>query len=233
MAFSSLRYAKATGVLNVEEGLVNGICALCKKTANLKDSHFMPKSVYRAIRNGFPEHGQKIVLITGSDKSAAYTDKQAKKHLLCEGCELKFSKNGEDKVIPLMARPNGFKLATKIKKFKELANVKGETWYFPPNGEVALAFMYFAISVAWRLSATDWSAFGLPETKDSIREESMIAFSDFLLGKTEHPENAFLAIYVDNQIVDTPRRATAAVPPTGFSRRLPHPLATVPNHSAT
>jgi hypothetical protein len=82
---------------------VNEICALCKKSAKLKDSHFMPKAVYRAISKGFPEHGQDIILITGSDKTAVYTDKQAKKHLLCEGCELKFSKNGEDKVIPLMA----------------------------------------------------------------------------------------------------------------------------------
>lgn len=183
---------------------MNGICALCKKSAKLKDSHFMPKAVYRAISKGFPEHGQDVVLITGSNKSAAYTDKQVKKHLLCEGCELKFSKNGEDKVIPLMARPNGFKLATKIKKFKELSHVKGETWYFPPNDEAALDFMYFAISIAWRLSATDWSTFGLPETKNSIREESMVAFSDFLLGNTELPENTYLAVYVDNQIVDVP-----------------------------
>jgi len=87
----------------------------------------MPKAVYRSISKGFPEHGEKTIRITGSDKSAAYTDKQAKKHLLCENCELKFSKNGEDKVIPLMARPNGFKLATQINKFKKLSHVKGET----------------------------------------------------------------------------------------------------------
>ncbi|WP_213866014.1 hypothetical protein, partial [Vibrio crassostreae] len=86
----------------------------------------MPKAVYRSISKGFPEHGRNIVLINGSDKSAAYTDKQAKKHLLCEDCELKLSKNGEDKVISFMARPNGFKLATKIKKFKALSHVKDE-----------------------------------------------------------------------------------------------------------
>lgn len=183
---------------------MNGICALCKKPAKLKDSHFMPKAVYRTISKGFPEHGQNMVWITGSDKSAAYTDKQAKKHLLCESCELRFSKNGEDKVIPFMARPNGFKLATKIKKFKKLSHVKDETWYFPSSDEIAQNFMYFAISIAWRLSATDWSAFGLPETMNSIRKDSMTAFSDFLLGNTDLPENTYLAVYVDNQIVDTP-----------------------------
>lgn len=78
----------------------------------------MPKAVCRSICKGFPERGQNIVLVNGFDKMAAYTDKQAKKHLLCETCELRFLNNGEDKVTPLMARPNGFKLATKIKKFK-------------------------------------------------------------------------------------------------------------------
>jgi len=183
---------------------VNGICALCKKLAKLKGSHFMPKAVYRSICKGFPEHGQNIVLVNGFDKTAAYTDKQAKKHLLCETCELKFSNNGEDKVIPLMARPNGFKLATKIKKFKFFSHVKDEEWYLPPSDEVAVNFMYFAISIAWRLSATDWSAFGIPESEGSIREESMSDFSDFLLGNTYRPENTYLAVYVDNQIVDTP-----------------------------
>ena len=164
----------------------------------------MPKAVYRSINKGFPEHGQKIVLINGSNKSAAYSDKQAKKHLLCENCELRFSKNGEDKVIYFMARPNGFKLATKIKKFKTLYHVKDEIWCFPSNDEIAFNFMYFAVSIAWRLSVTDWSGFGIPETENSIREESMIAFSDYLLGNTELPENTYLAVYVDNQIVDTP-----------------------------
>ncbi len=164
----------------------------------------MPKAIYRSISKGFPEHGQNIVLINGSDKSAAYTDKQAKKHLLCESCELKFSKNGEEKVISFMARPNGFKLATKIKKFKALSHVQDERWYFPSNDKIALNFMYFAVSIAWRLSVTDWSGYGIPDTKNSIREESMVAFSDYLLGNTEFPANTYLAVYVDNQIVDKP-----------------------------
>ena len=64
--------------------------------------------------------------------------------------------------------------------------------------------MYFAVSVAWRLPETDWSVFGLPEKKNSIREKSMTDFSNFLLGNTKLPANTYLAVYVDNQIVDTP-----------------------------
>lgn len=164
----------------------------------------MPKAVYRSISKGFPEKGGKIVWISGSDKSAVYTDKQAKKYLLCENCELRFSKSGEDIVLPLMARLNGFKLATKIKKFKKLSHIKDETWYFPPNENLALSFMYFATSIAWRLSSTDWSAYGIPETKNSIRKNSMNSFSEFLLGDSGIPENTYLAVYVDNQIVNTP-----------------------------
>ncbi len=164
----------------------------------------MPKSIYRSLSKGFPEHGENIVWISGSEKSAAYTSKQAKKHLLCTDCEQKFSRLGEDKVIPLMARKNGFKLATKIKKFKILASIKDEVWYSPPDDDLALSFMYFAISIVWRLSSTDWSSYGIPKTYNSINSESMHSFSDFLFGKTKKPENTYLTIYVDNQEVDTP-----------------------------
>lgn len=183
---------------------MNGICALCNRSMKLKDSHFMPKAIYRIIRKSFPEQGEDIVWISGFDKSAAYTDKQVKKYLLCENCESKFSKNGEDKVLPLIARPNGFKLATKVKKYKALARAQDEVWYFPPNRELAFGFMYFAVSIAWRLSVTDWRAFGLPDTENSIRKENMDAFSKFLMGDSAYPENTYLTVYVDNQVVDTP-----------------------------
>lgn len=164
----------------------------------------MPKAVYRSISKGFPEYGQGIVWISGSDKTAAYTDKQAKKYLLCESCESKFSKKGEEKVLSLMARPNGFKLQTKINKFKKLSAIEGEAWYFSPSKDFALGFLYFAVSIAWRVSSTEWGSFGLPKTKGLIRDENMVSFSDFLLGKTTFPRDTYLAVYVDSEFVDTP-----------------------------
>jgi hypothetical protein len=183
---------------------MHGICGLCHKSKNLKDSHFMPKSIYRSISKGFPEIGDNIVLISGHEKTAAYNSKQAKKHLLCEECENKFSRNGENIVIPLMAKPNGFKLARAIKKFKLLSCANNEIWYFPPNDDLAKAFMYFAISIAWRLSSADWGNFGIPETKGIIRGEYIKIFSDFLMGKTDTPNDTYLAVYVHNRNVDLP-----------------------------
>jgi len=171
----------------------------------------MPKGVYRSIGKSFPGHGENIVWISGENKSAAYTSKQAKKYLLCENCEQIFSKKGEDRVLALMAKRNGFKLATKIKKFKELATIEGETWCFPPNKDLASSFMYFAVSIVWRLSITDWSAYGLSETKNSILIKSMNSFSEFLLGKSEMPQNKYLGVYVDNQVVDSPAMSFPAV----------------------
>jgi NAD-dependent dihydropyrimidine dehydrogenase PreA subunit len=72
---------------------VNGVCSLCNKSKDLIDSHFMPKAVYRIISKGFPESGENIVWISGHEKSAAYTSKQAKKHLLCANCEAVCSVN--------------------------------------------------------------------------------------------------------------------------------------------
>ena len=183
---------------------MEGICALCSKATILKDSHFMPKSVYRVIANSFPDEGKDLVFISGSTKSAAYTSKQAKKHLLCEKCESLFSKHGEDAVLPLIYRPNGFKLATKIRKFKTLATVKDEKWCFPLNDIFAKSFMYFAVSIAWRSSCTEWEAFGMPKTKGNIRTETMRSFKNYLLGMTSTPSNTFLAVYVHNQNVKFP-----------------------------
>ncbi|WP_268809629.1 hypothetical protein [Vibrio parahaemolyticus] len=100
--------------------------------------------------------------------------------------------------------PNGFKLATKIRKFKPFITAKDENWHFPPNDAFAEKFMYFAVSIAWRSSCTEWASFGMPETEGSIRSETMKWFEDYLLGITCVPTNTFLAVYVHNQKVKFP-----------------------------
>ncbi|EKY4874121.1 hypothetical protein QFY08_000001 [Vibrio alginolyticus] len=192
---------------------MNGTCSLCRKKGRLLDSHFMPKSIYRVISQGFPSDGKNMVWVSGRDKSAAYTSKQAKKHLLCASCESKLSKFGEDAVLPLIARRNGFKLATKITKFKKFANYNDETWFLPPNVKTASHFMYFAVSIAWRMSVTEWSHYGMPKTSGIIRHNYMNYFSEFLLNGTAKDSSLdlFLAVYVDNQDVTYPVMAFPTV----------------------
>ncbi|WP_226978413.1 hypothetical protein [Vibrio navarrensis] len=186
--------------------MMDGVCSLCQKRGRLLDSHFMPKSVYRVISQGFPDAGQGMVWVSGRDKSAAYTSKQAKKHLLCSGCESRFSKFGEDIVLPFMARRTGFPLATKIKKFKRFAAYNGEIWYFPSNDKIAYSFMYFVVSMAWRMSITEWDSYGMPKTYGTIRQHYMDYLSSYLLGRNNENNsiNLYLTVYVDNQHVDMP-----------------------------
>lgn len=182
---------------------MKGICALCKRNRELVASHLMPKAVYRSLAKWFPGQGQNLVAISGFDKSAAYSDKQVKQFLLCKDCESRFSQNGEDMVLKLMARPNGFKLASEINYFKELVLAQNERWHFPPNKKLAFNFLYFAVSISWRLSATEWGILGDRETRGSIRQDSMNSFSEFLLGGRA-PENTYMAVYVDDEQVDMP-----------------------------
>lgn len=182
---------------------MKGICALCKGNRGLVANHLMPKGVYRSLAKWFPGQGQNLVAISGFDKTAAYSDKQVKKLLLCKDCESRFSQNGEDTVLKLMARPNRFGLASKIEKFPKRGFFHDECWYFSQNEELAFKFLYFAVSISWRLSATEWDILGDRETRGSIRQDSMNSFSEFLLGGRA-PENTYMVVYVDNKQIDMP-----------------------------
>ena len=69
-----------------------GECRLCKLTAELKNSHFIPAAFYKAAKRSDPNQEDPIVV---TKNVVLQTSKQATAHLLCGECEDRFNKSGE------------------------------------------------------------------------------------------------------------------------------------------
>src|ERR1700733_14675177 len=73
-----------------------GICALCRKEADLLDSHYLPQRVYsmnmaRSLKNPNP-----VTLARGKAKQIS---DQLRGYAFCQKCEDRFNKNGERWVL--------------------------------------------------------------------------------------------------------------------------------------
>ncbi len=176
------------------------ICSLCLQEKKLENSHLIPKSIYKAVRNAYSnENGGGIVFGRSKSNSMNYTDYQVTSYLLCAECEKRFSQGGENEVTPECYRGiTKFRLRKKIKLETPIFNVKGENWYIPKLGEInTSAYMYFALSVFWRASVGDWQDKGVNEYKYALGDYYQEKIRLYLLGEAL-PENLFLAVYVDS-----------------------------------
>ncbi|WP_376878129.1 hypothetical protein [Albirhodobacter sp. R86504] len=71
-------------------------CALCSRERDLKNSHIMPQSMYKACGKADEPFESALILFDHTRGTAVRTSKQLKQELLCESCEGKFSQLGED-----------------------------------------------------------------------------------------------------------------------------------------
>jgi hypothetical protein len=78
-----------------------GSCPLCGAVGKLHDSHFLPKSVYRLLRESNNGNNSPVMM---SRRVSLQTDYQVKQPLLCSACERRFSENGEAYVVPLLKK---------------------------------------------------------------------------------------------------------------------------------
>jgi hypothetical protein len=177
-------------------------CGLCKKEKLLKNSHLMPKSLYRSIRKSSSNGDQDIILCREYNNTSAYTDYQVKKYFLCEDCEEKLNKFGENIVCPECYHgPEKFILLDKIKEVEGDKDEQGEKWINPViSGNLNwAAYLYFSVSILWRASAGDWSD-GLASYKNSLGKRYQEDMRLYLLGESEFPENIYVGVYADNDI---------------------------------
>ncbi|EKN4714807.1 hypothetical protein FG465_003572 [Yersinia enterocolitica] len=123
------------------------ICALCLNMKELRDSHFLPKFVYRTMNKIKKDKSEKVLL--QFNRNAAPIFHEIKKYLLCECCEAKLNLNGEDYVARLLLKTNN--QPTKIHSIysknmlrKELFNTSNI------EGLDNKKIFYFATSIFWR-----------------------------------------------------------------------------------
>ena len=128
------------------------------------------------------------------------TSAQMKRYLLCSVCEDLFSKNGESWVLARCFRggpANKFLLRDMLKTVTAMkSDSRGDL--VSTVGIVGMdidKIAYFAGSVFWRASVSDWPIQGkvVPQISLGALQRE---FADYLLGRSKFPVSCSLLIYV-------------------------------------
>ena len=140
-----------------------GTCKLClTSNASLQGSHYIPKGVYRQLREGGA--GNPNPWLITKDRSVQ-SSKQLKANLFCDVCEALLSRHGEDWVLKHFLKANGeFKLQSILERhppsfFSDNDSTRVYRAAQIPEIDVA-ALSYFAASIFWRGSIHGWNGDG-------------------------------------------------------------------------
>lgn len=173
-----------------------GKCKLClTDNIELKDSHFLSAGIYRILRDEL-EKNPNPWLIT--QKGAVQTSRQMKAHLLCQDCEQRISRNGEDWVLRNCLRKDGaFPIASVLAaRMPDLTSDATTTkvYYSAAIREINIpALAYFAASIFWRGSIHGWNQDGsIPVYLGPFQE----AFRQHLMGTHSFPKDCVLLVTV-------------------------------------
>ncbi len=131
-------------------------CPLCLRIGvELRNSHLIPKAVYHRLREDGNKYPDPIHL---ADSIILQTSKQTSDYLLCNDCEQRFSKYGEDWVLK-----NGLRIADKQFRFRDTLSAvdsretaRGSSVYFEVDQSAIEALTYFSLSVFWRAAVHTW-----------------------------------------------------------------------------
>lgn len=174
-----------------------GQCPLCRNHASLQSSHFLPRGLYKLLRD--PTDPKHVVL--GRTRTER-TTKQVKAFLLCRACEDRFDKFGEGWVLSHGVRPNGeFRLQTLLKDSCAGTRLVDDSVMFRASSVPGLRIdrlVYFAASIYWRAAVFDWS-----DQFDGCTPLDYGPYTEamrlFLLERAAFPYNGVLYIAVSTQ----------------------------------
>lgn len=170
-------------------------CGLCLEIKELQKSHLIPALFYKMMREEWrPNPNPRLI----SPKKAKTSSSQVTKHLLCKECEARFS-TSEKIVSTYCARPGGhFKLRDLLKQSVPLRIFDKVSVYDigPILGEEIGHFIYFAASIFWRASATNWKDRWRIIKKISLGPLYEEQFRKYLLRESGFPEKAALSLRI-------------------------------------
>jgi len=172
-----------------------GRCKLCGETKILLDSHYIPKGVYRRLRDATFENPNPWKV---TKKTATQTSKQLTAYLLCQDCEQLLNKNGEKWVLANCLQENAnFPLASILDARTADQGVYGDPTkiFFAANiPKINIqALAYFAVSIFWRGSIYGWNSdSSIPIKLGPFAEQ----FRRYLLGFEKFPQHCALWVIV-------------------------------------
>ncbi len=158
----------------------------------MKDSHLLPKALYRLIKKS-QGAGNQVVVITR--QVATYSDRQVRDYLLCHDCEERFSV-AETWALGHCYRGRGkYDLRDKLQAVAPIWPNE-RILVIPTLGVAGIEIdklVYFAASVFWRASVHVWRFGGIQTTID-LGPRYSEAFRQYLLGDADFPNAAVLWI---------------------------------------
>lgn len=191
-------------------------CKLCLKEKEIRNSHYLPKGMYKFLREATLKNPNPILAGRGA---AVQVSDQITGHMLCDDCEDLFDKNGENLVVNKMARIGSFPLWETIRAATPIFG-DGDTAMYASGSIPGLnmaALTYFGMSVFWRGAACQWrdrrgpiGGIKLGPYEERIRQ--------FLLKTGSFPNDVALIISVSPK--DDP--IVAAFTPSEAERRAYH-----------
>ena len=181
-----------------------GICGLCRNCGPLAESHAIPKALYRLCRP--PGANQHPLVIT--EKFKVQGPFEMKDYFLCDACEDKFNRRGEDWIMKQCYRGRGrFWLRDKLMPENAIMAHEGSSVYSGAaiEGVDVAALTYFPLSVFWRTAARSWKLRGqeMPALRLGLYEDALRLY---LLDQSPFPENVALTVWVST--ADVPLFAT-------------------------
>jgi hypothetical protein len=134
--------------------LLDGICPFCSSEKPLIESHLISKGIYSLVRDA-TNHA-----IVVNSRVIMHTSRQTKHSLLCRECDNFLNANGENWIIPKLARTGGQFLLLDVlqqqppdaeeEQYKIYAAVKN------PGIDVT-QMVHFAMGIFWKASIHSWS----------------------------------------------------------------------------
>jgi hypothetical protein len=182
-------------VAQVGRNRVTGLCALCKENHELRNSHLLPKALYRLTRARGGHANPNPVLV--SSRRKIQTSYQAVRFLLCADCEQRFDHQGENWVLKHCYRGYGrFRLRELLRGSTPLLAEDGFTIYNDASvsGVSIEALVYFCVSVFWRASVCDWESSREKYRAISLGAKYQEEIRRYLLGIGELPQVASILI---------------------------------------
>lgn len=172
-----------------------GTCALCQRMTRLVKSHLVPKAAHRLMRHE-DRTPRDPILIDGD--VAVPTSQQVTCRLLCGACELRFSREGEERTLSVCRRGvEQFVLRDHLASLPTVARLVGRGSAVKVSGEVPVAsLLHFAMGVVWKRSAGTWKLWGRRARHVPVLGPFEEAFRLYLLGEQPFPRHAEVILEV-------------------------------------
>jgi hypothetical protein len=174
-----------------------GICKLCLLTKDLKDSHLMPRSLYKKSRGSGTKGNQDPLLVT--KEARRQSSYQITDYVFCGDCEHRLNVGGEDYMLRLVAKQNlDFPLLDQLQAVPP--TLKHPNWGAYAASDTPTIdrdkIAYFALSVFWRASIHTWEQENGDKVKIDLGPKYNEELRKCLMGLTPVPRNVSLQVVV-------------------------------------